>query len=240
MSDLTSQSLDLNDVPNHVAIIMDGNGRWAKEKNKTRTSGHKQGVSALRETIKAALDFNISYLSVYAFSTENWKRPQSEVSFLMSLLELMLTKELKNFLDQNIKVNILGNIEQLSVSLRKKIKTIHNKTKHCSKLTLNIMINYGSRDEIIYAIKAVKENSNLVSSDITEDLISDLLYTKDIPDPELVIRTSGEYRISNFMLWQLSYSELFFIKTFWPDFSKEEFYEILVDYQNRTRRFGGL
>ncbi len=219
---------------------MDGNGRWAKSKNKNRMIGHKEGVKALKNIIKTCIDINIECLSAYTFSTENWKRPETEVSFLMNLLEIMIEKEIKNLKEKNVKVNIIGNKEKLSKKLIKKIELLESKTNNCTGMILNLMINYGSRDEIINAVNQIKNDKNLSDKTITEEIFQKNLYTQTLPDPEIVIRTSGEKRISNFMLWQISYSELYFTDTLWPDFSQKELLAILTDYQDRNRRFGGL
>ena len=235
-----NQTLDTKKLPKHIAIIMDGNGRWAKSKNKNRMIGHKEGVKALKNIIKTCIDINIECLSAYTFSTENWKRPETEVSFLMNLLEIMIEKEIKNLKEKNVKVNIIGNKEKLSKKLIKKIELLESKTNNCTGMILNLMINYGSRDEIINAVNQIKNDKNLSDKTITEEIFRNNLYTKTLPDPEIVIRTSGEKRISNFMLWQISYSELYFTDTLWPDFSQKELLDILTDYQDRNRRFGGL
>tara|TARA_A100001015_G_scaffold234270_1_gene265725 strand:- start:6281 stop:7009 length:729 start_codon:yes stop_codon:yes gene_type:complete len=232
--------IDSTTLPKHIAIIMDGNGRWAESKNKSRIQGHKKGVETLREIIKACSQLNISYLSAYAFSTENWKRPKREVTFLMNLLNTMIEKEINNLKKNNIKVNIFGKKTNLEKKLLSNIELIEKTTKECSGLTLNLMINYGSRDEIITAVNAIKNCKELSDTTITEDTFKNYLYTCDIPDPEILIRTSGEKRISNFLLWQISYSELYFTKTPWPEFSQKELQEIIKDYQSRNRRFGGL
>tara|TARA_B100001175_G_scaffold317788_1_gene336441 strand:- start:4505 stop:5224 length:720 start_codon:yes stop_codon:yes gene_type:complete len=235
-----NQTLDTKKLPKHIAIIMDGNGRWAKSKNKNRMIGHKEGVKALKNVIKTCIDINIECLSAYTFSTENWKRPEKEVSFLMNLLEIMIEKEKKDLKEKNVKVNIIGNKEKLSKNLIKKIELLESKTNDCTGMILNLMINYGSRNEIINAVNQIKNDKNLSDKTITEEIFRNNLYTKTLPDPEIVIRTSGEKRISNFMLWQISYSELYFTDTLWPDFSQKELLDILTDYQDRNRRFGGL
>ena len=235
-----NQTLDTKKLPKHIAIIMDGNGRLAKSKNKNRMIGHKEGVKALKNVIKTCIDINIECLSAYTFSTENWKRPEKEVSFLMNLLEIMIEKEKKDLKEKNVKVNIIGNKEKLSKNLIKKIELLESKTNDCTGMILNLMINYGSRNEIINAVNQIKNDKNLSDKTITEEIFRNNLYTKTLPDPEIVIRTSGEKRISNFMLWQISYSELYFTDTLWPDFSQKELLDILTDYQDRNRRFGGL
>ena len=224
----------------HIAIIMDGNGRWARNKKKPRTIGHQEGVNTLREIVKECLTLNIKHLSVYAFSTENWKRPKKEVNFLMTLLNKMILKELNLFINQNIKVKIIGSRQNLSEELTKNFQLIETKTNHCSKMQLNLMINYGSRTEILDAFKTALKDPSITQDTINEEKISELLYTKSIPDPELLIRTSGESRISNYMLWQISYSELHFTKTLWPDFTAQELQSIINDYHQRKRRFGGI
>ena len=239
-SHLSTISIDKKKIPKHIAIIMDGNGRWAKQKQKKRTVGHQAGVSALREVVKECIKLKIKHLSVYAFSTENWKRPKTEVSFLMKLLSVMIKKEINNLIKQNIQVNIIGEKESLPKELLSNYELIESKTKAGSTLQLNLMINYGSRKEIINGIKKAMQDPSITAENLCEKSFSDLLYTKNTPDPEILIRTSGEQRISNYLLWQISYSELYFTKTLWPDFSPNHLREIISDYQQRDRRFGGL
>ncbi len=220
---------------------MDGNGRWAAQKNKNRTTGHKEGVNTLRNTIKASILCNIKFLSVYAFSSENWKRPKIEVNFLLKLLGTMIQTEKNNLLKQDIKVKILGDKTKLSPSLNTKIKSLESETAHCKTLQLNIMINYGSREEIIKGFQdLLTDNPQIKPKKITAELFERYLYTESIPDPDLLIRTSGESRISNYLLWQISYSELYFHNKLWPDFTQDDFISILEDFTKRNRRFGAL
>ena len=235
-----SNSIDLSKTPQHIAIIMDGNGRWAKQRNKSRSSGHKAGVETLRTILKECTRLNINYLSVYAFSTENWKRPQKEVSFLMKLLSSVIKKESQNLHKNGVKVKILGSKQNISTSLIKNFNAIESLTQNNTTIQLNLMINYGSREELLNAVKISLTNPAITSETITEQTFSNLLYTSAIPDPELLIRTSGEKRLSNFLLWQISYAELYFTETHWPDFSAQELQSIISNYQNRDRRFGGL
>ena len=230
----------LESPPKHIAIIMDGNGRWATKKKKPRTMGHKAGVKTLKDIIKACVEYEIKYLSVYAFSTENWRRPKTEIDFLMNLLDTMINNEINNLFKEDVKVNILGEHTNLSEKLIKNINKIQNKTKNCSRLTLNLMINYGSRHEIISAINKIISESTDLKTPITEDIFTQYLYTKSIPDPEILIRTSGEKRISNFMLWQIAYSEIYFEKKLWPDFTIKDYNKILNNFKKTKRNFGKI
>ncbi len=235
--------IDRKNIPKHIAIIMDGNGRWAKQKKLPRIAGHKAGVEALRDVIKTASSNDIKYLTLYAFSTENWKRPKSEVNALMDLLVYYLRKEVSSLHKNNVKINIIGDISKFPDLAIKEINKAIDKTNKNTGLVVNIALNYGSRDELINVVKLIGEklnNNEVTLNDINENLISNFLYTKNIPDPDLIIRTSGEKRLSNFLLWQAAYSELFFTKVYWPDFKSNNFIEAIKEYQNRTRRFGGL
>ena len=230
-------------IPNHVAIIVDGNGRWAKEKNLPSAFGHKKGVDALKATLRACNDFGIKYLTVYAFSTENWNRPDSEVSALMALLENYLKTCMKTAKKNNIRVRILGDITRLEESFQKRIHELEEFSKDFDGLNLQIAINYGSRDEMIRGMRklAVKvANGEIKPEEITEEMFEGYLDTADIPDPDLLIRTSGEQRLSNYLLWQLAYSEFYFTEVPWPDFNKAELEKAVEVYQKRNRRFGGL
>ncbi|MBT5954320.1 isoprenyl transferase [bacterium] len=237
-------SLDLDRIPKHIAVIMDGNGRWAKKRNQPRVFGHKQGVVALKRTLIACKDVGIKYLSVYAFSTENWSRPEKEVGFLMTLFKSMLKKEVNDLDSNGVKIKFCGDLQGLDKGLRDQIDKAEEKTKNNSVLQLNVMLNYGARNEILRACKSVVKDvqSGDISdvSEIDDKLFSGYLDTADCPEPELLIRTSNESRISNFLLWQLSYSELFFIDCLWPDFDKDQLLTVLNAYQNRDRRFGGV
>ncbi|REE80741.1 undecaprenyl diphosphate synthase [Lutibacter oceani] len=230
-----------NKVPNHVAIIMDGNGRWAKLKNKPRVFGHKNGVNSVRETIEGCRELGIKYLTLYAFSTENWNRPKLEVKTLMSLLVSSLKKELKSLLENNIKLITIGNLNDLPKSARKELTEVIEKTKNNTALTLTLALSYGSRDEIVNVIKNISKkvvNNELQIEEINENIINNHLYTFSLPDVDFLIRTSGEKRISNFLLWQIAYAELYFTNTLWPDFKKENLFNAILEYQNRERRFG--
>ncbi len=237
LSDLEDK-LNRKNIPTHIAIIMDGNGRWAKKFNKIRTYGHIAGVKSLKEIIEYSAKINLSYLSVYAFSSENWKRPKKEVEFLLNLLHEQIISETKRSKEQGIRVRIIGSRENLGKKIIDSINEIEKMTEECKKLNLNIFINYGSREELIQTIRKLTKTTP--KKEITEKLISDNLFTATIPDPDILIRTSGEKRISNFLLWQLSYTELFFTETLWPDFKKIDFLKIILDYQKRHRRYGGL
>ncbi len=244
-SDALMAVLKVKPLPRHVAVIMDGNGRWAQKHHLPRIAGHRQGVEALREIIKVTSELDIEYLTLYAFSTENWKRPQTEVNGLMSLLVEYLQKEVKTLLENGVRIRVLGDITALPADARKEVSSAVRRTQHNQKLKVNIAINYGSRIEIIRAIKSLIQDveSGLVKSNaIDEALLAGYLDTHDIPDPDLLIRTSGEYRLSNFLLYQLAYTELYFTENdlFWPDFNRSVYLRILKEYQNRQRRYGGL
>ena len=223
-------------IPKHVAIIMDGNGRWGLKKKNSRKYGHIQGIVALKKIITAASKKNIKYLTLYAFSTENWKRPQLEVKFLLKLLEKYLDKESKLLTDKDVKIKIIGSINKFPIKLRKKIKKTENLTKKKSKMQVNIALNYGSRKEILHAMKCI----NKKSLSINEINLSKFLYTKCIPDPEIIIRTGNTKRLSNFLLWQSIYSEIFFEKKLWPDFNESDFNKIIIKYNKIKRNFGSI
>ena len=228
-------------VPKHVAIIMDGNGRWAKDKGMTRVFGHKNALTAVRQTLEAARELKVRYITLYAFSTENWKRPKFEIDALMSLLISSLKKELPTFQENKIKVNAIGNIENLPKTAQKTLLDVIQKTKSNNEMTLTFALSYGSREEIVNAIKNISKkvvNKELDLEKIDENTINNHLYTFNLPNVDLLIRTSGEQRISNFLLWQIAYAELYFTNILWPDFRQEHFYDAIIDYQNRERRFG--
>lgn len=228
-------------IPSHIAIIMDGNGRWAKEKKRPRVFGHKKGTDTVRKILEAAVELEISYLTLYTFSKDNWKRSESEVNSLMALLLSNLISERKTLMKNNVRLLAIGDIENLTTSVKNKLEETIELTKENSGLTLQLALSYSSRSEITNTIREIVQkiqNQEITFDQINENLISSCLYTGEIPDPELVIRTSGEYRISDFLLWQIAYSELFFTKKYWPDFDKEDFYEAILDYQSRERRFG--
>ncbi len=235
MSDL--QGIDQTKVPQHVAIIMDGNGRWAKEKGQDRIFGHFNGVEAVRASLKAARKAGVKYLTLYAFSTENWNRPKEEVEALMDLLVQTIVQEVNELDNNDVKFNAIGDIDSLPASCANELKTAIEKTKENDGIELILALSYSSRWEIVRAMKNIIKDH--ISPDaVNEQLISNYLCTKDIPDPELVIRTSGEQRISNFLLWQIAYSELYFTAKYWPDFREEDFIEALRAFQQRQRRFG--
>lgn len=219
----------------HIAVIMDGNRRWAKERNLPSAVGHKKGVDALKNTLRACDDFGIKYLTVYAFSTENWNRKPEEVNFLMDLLAQTLQNELKEMNENNVVISFIGDTTKLSTKLQKILNNAVDKTKDNTGVHLQIAFNYGSRDEIVHAVKNIIEQG---ITDITEETISKNLYTKDIPDPDLLIRTGGEMRISNYLLWQIAYSEFIVIPEFWPEFDKKLLSECILEYKRRNRRFG--
>ncbi len=228
-------------LPRHVAIIMDGNGRWAKQRGKLRVFGHENGVRAVRQTVENCARLQIQFLTLYAFSTENWNRPRIEVQTLMKLLVSSLRKELKTLQKNNIRLNAIGNIDSLPEKVFMELKEVMQKTSNNSGMTLTLALSYGSRNELVKAVQNIgfKVKNNLISPDfIDEKTINDHLYTHDMPDVDLVIRTSGEYRISNFLLWQIAYAEFYFIDVFWPDFSENHLVEALISYQKRERRFG--
>lgn len=235
--------IDINNLPKHIAIIMDGNGRWAKKRGLVRTIGHRAGIESVKKVIKASTELGIKYLTLYAFSTENWKRPVDEINALMNLLVEYLSKEINELAMNNIKINFIGDLSVLPEKCKREIEYAHNLTKNNKRLVLNIALNYGGRDEILKAVKKICkkiEIGELELSQITEETISDNLYTKDQPDPDLIIRTSGEKRLSNFLLWQAAYSELWFTDVLWPDFDKKHLIEAILYYQKRNRRFGAI
>lgn len=223
-------------IPDHIAIIMDGNGRWAKQKGMPRTYGHKAGADTLRKILSYSGEIGVKYLTVYAFSTENWKRAKEEVDTLMFLFKAYLKSEKKTLMKNNVRFLVSGREEGVSKDLLKEIKKLEEETKDNTGITLNIAFNYGGRSEIVDAINKMIENNE---TNITEETVGKYLYTK-IPDPELVIRTSGEMRISNFLLWQIAYSEIYVTESYWPDFNKEELIKAIENYSKRDRRFGGV
>ena len=238
--DLLAQ-INKENVPAHVAVIMDGNGRWAKQKGKPRVFGHKNGVKAVRETINAAGNAGVKALTLYAFSTQNWDRPKAEIKTLMTLLITSLKNEAKELIKNNIKLQIIGNQESLPKSVLKGLNKVIEETKNNDALTLTIALSYGSREEIVNSFKNISKkivNKELSIEEIDENIINNHLYTFTLPDVDLMIRTSGEKRISNFLLWQIAYAELHFTSVLWPDFTKNDFYNAILEYQNRERRFG--
>lgn len=241
MEEDISKFVNVENLPEHIAIIMDGNRRWAKENNLDTASGHKEGAENLKRIAKFANKIGIKYLTVYAFSTENWKRTKEEVGAIMKLLKFYILDFFKSY-DNNIKVRVIGRTDDLPKDIYSEIKKVEEKTKNNTGLVLNIAFNYGGKDEITTATKKIAEkvkNGELNIEDITEELISNNLYTAGQPDPDLLIRTSGEERISNFLTWQISYSEFVFTDKYWPAFSNQDLLETIAIYQKRTRRFGG-
>jgi undecaprenyl diphosphate synthase len=234
-------AIDRKRLPSHVAIIMDGNGRWAQHRNLDRVFGHREGVNAVRNVIEAAAEIQIGYLTLYAFSTENWGRPDDEVMALMGIMVQSLSVETETLLKNNIRLTAIGDMSRLADDVRERLFETLKLTSACTGMTLVIALSYSSRWEITAAAKqiAIEARNGLINTDnIDEQYFEKHLTTKDLPDPELLIRTSGELRISNFLLWQLAYTEFYFTETLWPDFGKDEFYKALIDYQKRERRFG--
>jgi undecaprenyl diphosphate synthase len=228
-------------LPKHIAIIMDGNGRWAKQQGSDRIFGHENGVRSVRDAVEAAAEIGVNYLTLYAFSTENWNRPQEEVMALMQLLVHTINAETKTLNKNNIRLQAIGNLKSLPTDCYNELQEAIENTKNNTRMTLVLALSYSSRWEITDAVQQIAakvKNGTLAVSDINEDTISAHLCTADMPDPELMIRTSGENRISNFLLWQLAYTELYFTEKLWPDFSKDDLYEAIINYQTRERRFG--
>lgn len=229
------------EIPKHIAIIMDGNGRWAKKRGLPRVAGHKRGVDTVKEIVEACTEIGVKYLTLYTFSTENWKRPKDEVSTLMRLLLKSLRDRVNELNDNNVRLTTIGNIESLPIEVQKQLKSDIERTKNNKKMVLNLALSYSGRWEILEAIKQITDSAvegKIKSEDINEKLVSSFLTTKDIPDPDLVIRTSGEFRVSNFLLWQIAYSEFIITETLWPDFSKFDLYDAIKIFQSRERRFG--
>jgi undecaprenyl diphosphate synthase len=216
---------------------MDGNGRWAKQRGLPRTEGHRQGTENLRRILRAAVEFGIEILTIYAFSTENWSRPRYEVRMLMRILEMVIDRELKELNEEGVQIRHIGELEGIHPRLQKKVRHACEVTKHNNRLILNVAFNYGGRDEIVHAVKQIIRDG-IHPEEVTEELISSYLYTSGLPDPDLIIRTSGEFRLSNFLIWQGSYSEYYSTPTYWPDFDKEELRLALIEYSHRRRRYG--
>ena len=231
--------IDTSRIPNHIAIIMDGNGRWAKQKGYDRIYGHSNGVESVRESIKTAQEFNVKYLTLYAFSTENWNRPKEEIEALMDLLVTTIISEIEELKENDVRLRTIGNVELLPANCRKALKDAEERTASNKGLTLILALSYSSRWEITNAVKEIVKNG-YVHNEITEELVSSYLNTAGIPEPELLIRTSGEQRISNFLLWQIAYTEFYFTEVHWPDFKRDEFLKAILEYQNRERRFGKI
>lgn len=235
---MDNNTLDtLQKIPAHVAIIMDGNGRWALERGLPRLSGHKAGTENLREVIEACAEFGIKYLTIYAFSTENWNRPDEEIQGLMRIFRTMLDRELNNLHKNGVQLRHIGRMDGIDKKLQQKVQEAIKLTQGNQTLILNVAFNYGGRDEILQAVKKIVANGENIE-DLDDDLFSKYLFTAGSPDPDLIIRTSGEFRISNFLIWQGAYAEWYFTPTFWPDFNKEELYQALVAYNERDRRYG--
>ena len=233
--------INIDQLPNHIAIIMDGNGRWAKSKGLLRNIGHQNGAKTVKEVVETCAKINVKYLTLYAFSTENWNRPKLEVELLMKLLISSLKKEVKTLQKNNIKLSTIGNLNSLPTKVANELKDVIEKTKDNNRLTLTLALSYGSREELIKTIKEIslKFKNNLISPEnIDKSVINNHLYDHYLPDVDLLIRTSGEQRISNFLLWEIAYAELFFSDILWPDFNKENLFEAILNYQNRERRFG--
>ena len=230
-------------IPHHVAIIMDGNGRWAKQRSLPRAAGHKRGMAAVRESVEGALDAGIDVLTLFAFSTENWQRPRSEVLALMGLLRLYVSKETQKLKEQGCEVHVLGDVDALDASTRGSVDFITSETAGGMNLRLNLMISYSGREEILRACRQLMERAvsgDLSPVELDEASFEAVLFTAGLPDPDLLIRTSGEFRLSNFMLWQVAYTELYIASVLWPDFSKEHLFRAVLDYQERDRRFGRI
>jgi undecaprenyl diphosphate synthase len=241
MSDSNKTKILPSDIPKHIAIIMDGNGRWAREKTLPRIAGHREGVNSVREVTRICGEIDVEFLTLYTFSKENWKRPKKEVSALMTLLLRTINKEVKGLHKNNVKFNIIGDLEMLPPSTRKGLEEGISLTSQNTGLNLSLALNYGSRQEMLEATQtlAMQVKDGLISvGDINEELFSKYLYTNGIPDPDLMIRTSGESRLSNFLLWQSAYTEIYMTSTYWPDFREKELLEAILDYQKRERRFG--
>jgi undecaprenyl diphosphate synthase len=235
------ESIDTNNIPQHVAIIMDGNGRWAKKQGKLRIFGHENGRNSVTKITEACGNLGVKFLTLYAFSTENWNRPKMEVDTLMKLLVSALKDELKSLIKNEIKLNAIGDLNMLPEKARKELLHVIEVTKNHKNLTVTLALSYGSRMEIIDAVKQIAfkvKNNIILESDIDESIINQHLYTHDMPDVDLMIRTSGEHRISNFLLWQICYAEFYFTDVLWPDFTEEHLYEAIISYQKRERRFG--
>jgi undecaprenyl diphosphate synthase len=230
---------DFKIVPAHIAVIMDGNGRWAKKRGLPRLAGHQAGTENLRRVIRACVEFGIKYLTIYAFSTENWGRPKEEVDGLLTIIESVIDKELAELHNEGVQLRHIGRLDRLPDNLRAKVESAIELTRNNDRLTIVIAFNYGGRDELVYAFQEMVKNG-IKPEEITEKTISEHLFTKDIPDPDLVIRTSGEMRLSNFLVWQAAYSELYITPVYWPDFDKDELRKALESFCQRNRRFGGL
>ncbi|MEA4925400.1 MAG: isoprenyl transferase [Syntrophomonadaceae bacterium] len=241
--EISADLIKSNPLPRHIAVIMDGNGRWAQKRLLPRSMGHRAGMASLKELVKATDELTIPYLTVFAFSTENWKRPVTEVDFLMNLLVEFLQKELDELHQNHVRIRVMGDYSVIPGECQAEIKTAIEKTRNNKGLVFNIAINYGARQEIITAVKQFAHKlmaHEITIDDLNEEAFSSWLYTGDMPDPDLLVRTAGEKRISNFMLWQIAYAEIVISETLWPDFSRDDLFRAIKEYQNRDRRFGGL
>ena len=238
---ILQDQIDKTNLPKHLAIIMDGNGRWAKKQGLLRALGNESGTKSVKENIKSCAKLGIEYLTLYAFSTENWNRPKIEVDTLMRILVRSLKKELPTLQKNNIKLNTIGNLEKLPKKAQEELLDVIEKTKFNTRMTLTLALSYGSREEIVSAVRKIsdKVKNNIISIDSIDDsIINEHLYTQNLPEVDLLIRTSGEHRISNFLLWQIAYAELYFTDVLWPDFKEQDLYEAIISYQKRERRFG--
>ena len=233
--------INLDRLPKHIAVIMDGNGRWAKRRRLPRIAGHRAGIRAVRHAVEACARLGVPYLTLYAFSVENWKRPHTEIKLLMALLREYLKKEIGELNRQNIRLGVIGRVADLPKSVRTDLDTAMEKTRENSGMCLTLALNYGARTELVDAVKSLLAQAGQNgSTHIDESAISQQLYTRDVPDPDLLIRTSGEMRLSNFLLWQVAYSEIWVTETLWPDFQQEDLFQAIIDFQKRERRYGGL
>ena len=233
--------IDLSKLPKHIAIVMDGNGRWAKEKGKLRVFGHKNGVVSVKDVVEGATEIGVQNITLYAFSAENWNRPKLEVTAIMEILISTINRETKTLIDNNVKLNVIGNIDALPAICRRELDEAIKKTAHNTRLTLTLALSYSARWDIANAAKKIAglvQSNQLKLEDINENMFGDYLNTHNLPDPELMIRTSGEHRISNYLLWELAYAELYFTQKLWPDFRREDLFEAIYDFQKRERRFG--
>lgn len=227
--------MDKNNIPQHIAVIMDGNGRWARKRGLPRIAGHREGAESVRAILKACAEFGVKYLTVYAFSTENWGRPKEEVSFLMALFAKTIDREMKELMKNKVRLKFLGRLDKFSPGLKKKMLEAMEKTKDNQRITLSVMVNYGGRAEIVDAVNEASAGARVLEDDIQKHL-----YTRDLPDPDLLIRTANEMRVSNFLLWQIAYAEIYVTPVLWPDFRREQLIEAIENYQQRERRFGKL
>ena len=243
VSDQLTQLRLHGDVPRHVAVIMDGNGRWARERGLPRHAGHKEGMKAVREAVEGCIEAGVEILTLYAFSTENWRRPKAEILALMTILQVYCDKEAKALAEQGVEVKVLGEVDRLDPMSRRAVQRMMSRTAGGDRLRLNLMVSYGAREEILQAVRRVAtlvREEKIDPDDVDQSLFESCLITHDLPDPDLLIRTSGEFRISNFRLWQLAYTELHIASVFWPEFDLENLFSAILDYQRRERRFGGV